>query len=173
MKLNAVTVGVAGLLMMGLSPQGPYAPKLPIPDKLPDDPAANLMVMAVRNASVPSATDVGIAAYPGARIISAMQFSDATSNDEEVKMLPGVALLATDDVAAVAAFYKERLDGWDYEEFYGTHMFWNGPEGSNPMDITGQFPMISILSLEESGTERAIWTDMRTRIDIRYVPGGK
>lgn len=169
----AAAAGEAMATSLAAIPQDAYARMLPVPDKLPDDPAAELMLMAVRNASVPSASAVGVPAYPGARVLSTMAASEMTVNDQKVTSLPALALLANDDIAKVAAFYTEKLTGWDHEEFYGNHMFWQGPEGSNPLDITGQFPVVGLVSLEETDTERAIWPEVRTRIDIRYMAGGQ
>jgi len=54
---------------------------------------------------------------------------------------------------------------------FGAHMFWNGDENSNPLDITGEFSLVSLAPIQEDDTIRAMWPDTRTKIDIRYEPG--
>jgi hypothetical protein len=164
----AGAVAKAATAAVAADPQDIYAQKLPVPDETPSGPDGELMVMAVRNASVPSASEVGVPAYPGARILATMAAGAMTQ-----KSLPALAMLSTDDIAAVLQFYQEKLAGWEHWEMIGNHMFWDGPEDSNPMDITGSFPLVGIVSVEESSTEAAIWPGVKTRIDIRYRAEGE
>lgn len=147
-----------------------YAPMLVIPKKLPDDPGMQMMVMMSNNTVMPSASEVNVPLYPGAQVMSAMAPMVMTSNGVKETSLPAMSLLSADETADVAAFYHEQLTGWRYKEFYGMHSFWNGDEDSNPMDITGQFSLVSIISVPETDTLREVWPETRTRIDLRYEP---
>jgi len=147
-----------------------YAPMLVIPKKLPDDPGMPMMVMMANNTVMPSASEVNVPLYPGAQVMSAMAGMVMTSNGVKETSLPSMSLLSADEAAEVAAFYHEQLTGWRYKEFYGMHSFWNGDEDSNPMDITGQFSLVSIISVPETDTLREVWPETRTRIDLRYEP---
>jgi len=147
-----------------------YAPMLVIPKKLPDDPGMQMMVMMSNNTVMPSVSEVNVPLYPGAQVMSAMGPMDMTSNGVKESTLPAMSLLSADETAEIAAFYHEQLTGWRYKEFFGMHSFWNGDEDSNPLDITGQFSLISITPVSETDTLRAVWPEMRTRIDLRYEP---
>ena len=147
-----------------------YAPKLVVPKNLPDDPGAGMIVMFSENSVVPSAAEVNVPLYPGAKVMSAMGAMEMTSNDVKMTSFPSVTLLTADETAETVAFYQEQLAGWRYKEFFGTHSFWNGDEDSNPLDITGQFSLVVVVPVEETDTVRAMWPEMRTRIDLRYEP---
>ncbi|MFQ5549079.1 MAG: hypothetical protein ACE5FV_12360 [Woeseia sp.] len=148
-----------------------YAPMLTMPETLPDDPGVQMMVMMANNSEVPSASEVNVPAYPDAAVMSTMGPMEMTANDEKITSLPSMAMLSADEVSDVVAFYKERLADWQYKEFVGTHSFWNGGEDSNPLDITGQFSLVVVVPLSETDSARAVWPDMRSRIDLRYQPG--
>jgi hypothetical protein len=143
---------------------------LVIPKKLPDDPGMQMMVMMADNTVMPSASEVNVPLYPGAQVMSAMGSMVMTSNGVKETSLPSMSLLSADESAEIAAFYHEQLTGWRYKEFFDIHSFWNGDEDSNPMDITGQFSLISIVPVSEEDTLRAVWPEVRSRIDLRYEP---
>jgi hypothetical protein len=147
-----------------------YAPMLEIPKKLPDDPGMQMMVMMANNTVMPSASEVNVPLYPGAQVMSAMGSMEMTSNGVKETSLPSMSLLSADATAEIAAFYHEQLTGWRYKDFSGMHSFWNGDEDSNPLDITGQFSLVSITPVSETDTLRAVWPETRTRIDLRYEP---
>ena len=147
-----------------------YAPMLVIPKKLPDDPGMQMMVMMANNTVMPSASEVNVPLYPGAQVLSAMGPMEMTSNGVKEATLPSMSLLSADETAEIAAFYHEQLTGWRYKEFFGMHSFWNGDEDSNPLDITGQFSLISIIPVSETDTLRVVWPEMRTQISLRYEP---
>jgi len=126
--------------------------------------------MMMEQSVIPSASDVNIPVYPGAQIMATMGAMEMTSNDEMITSYPSMSMLSADETAEVVAFYQEQLVGWKHKEFYGSHSLWNGGEGSNPLDITGQFSLVSILPLSETESAREIWPEMRSRIDVRYEP---
>lgn len=169
----AQSAGAAGTkLAAAPTPADAYAPSLSVPSSPPDDPVAKLLILAVRNADLPSKSEVGIPAYPGARIMSTMAASTMEVNGEEVEGLPALAMLSGDEISEVVKFYKQNLEGWQSEEFYGSYIFWDGPADANPLDISLPYPTLGIIPLDESGTEASIWPDMKTRIDMRYRSGG-
>ena len=143
---------------------------LVIPKKLPDDPGMQMMVMMANNTVMPSSSEVNVPVYPGAQVMSAMGQMNMTSNGVKETTWPSMSLLSADETAEISAFYHEQLTGWRYKEVLGMHSFWNGDEDSNPLDITGQFSLISIVPVSEMDTLRAVWPEMRTRIDLRYEP---
>lgn len=148
-----------------------YVPVLKLPDELPDDPGAQMAVIMLESSTVPSADDVNVPAYRGAKLMSAMQGMEISSNGEKMTTWPALSMLSNDEIVDVAAFYSERLSEWRHKELVGMHMFWNGDEDSNPLDITGQFSLVSLTPVTDTDTIRAMWPDARTKIDIRYQPG--
>jgi len=126
--------------------------------------------MMSNNTVMPTASEVNVPLYPGAQVMSAMGPMDMTSNGVKETTFPSMSLLSADETAEIAAFYHEQLTGWRYKDFFGTHSFWNGDEDSNPLDITGQFSLVSIVPVPEADILREVWPEMRTRIDLRYEP---
>ena len=153
-------------------PPGGYAPKLSMPSDPPDHSEVPIAAMFLQSAKVPQASDVNIPRYPDSMIMSTMDASQWSTGDDDAKQLPGMILLAPGDVEAVLAFYKEQLAGWQYEDIYGVHTFWNGPEGSNPLDITAGHSMVSISKIKEDDLQRVLWPEMRTKIDLMYDKPG-
>lgn len=153
-------------------PPGGYAPKLSMPSDPPDHSEVPIAAMFLQSAKVPQASDVNIPRYPDSMIMSTMETGQWSTGDEDAKQLPGMILLAPDDVEAVLAFYKEKLPGWQYKDFYGVHTLWNGPEGSNPLDITAGHSMVSISKIKEDDLQRVLWPEMRTKIDLMYDKPG-
>ncbi len=153
-------------------PAGGYAPKLTMPKKRPDHVEAPLAEMLLNSAQIPAAGDVNIPAYPGARIVSTMAGGQFNSSAGEGVQLPGMILLSSDELDVVLAFYNEKLAGWQYQDFYGIHTFWDGPEGSNPLDITAGYSMVILDTIEAEEVQRLLWPEMRTKIDMMYDKPG-
>lgn len=153
-------------------PPGGYAPKLSMPSSPPDHSEVPIAAMFLQSAKVPAAAEVNIPRYPDSMIMSTMAANQWSTGDAEAKQLPGMILLAPDDPDTVLAYYKEELAGWQYKDFYGVHTLWNGPEGSNPLDITAGHSIVSISQVEDDSVQRALWPEMHTKIDMMYDKPG-
>lgn len=153
-------------------PAGGYAAKLTMPKKLPDHDEVPLAEMFLKAAQVPAAADVNIPAYPDARIVSSMGAMQYSGSSGEGQSLPGMVLLSSDELDAVLAFYKDKLAGWQYQDFYGVHTLWNGPEGSNALDMTAGYSTLSLSEIKADDVFRALWPEMRTKIDVVYDQPG-
>lgn len=153
-------------------PPGGYAPKLSMPSNPPDHSEIPIASMFLQSAKIPAAADVNIPRYPDSMIMSTMAANQWSSGDADAKQLPGMILLAPDDIETVVAFYRQKLAGWQYKEFYGVHSFWNGPEGSNPLDITAGHSIVSVSQIEDDSVQRILWPEMRTKIDMMYDKPG-
>jgi hypothetical protein len=153
-------------------PPGGYAPKLSMPSNPPDHSEIPIASMFLQSAKIPAAADVNIPRYPDSMIMSTMAANQWSSGDADAKQLPGMILLAPDDIESVMAFYRQKLAGWQYKEFYGVHSFWNGPEGSNPLDITAGHSIVSVSQIEDDSVQRILWPEMRTKIDMMYDKPG-
>jgi hypothetical protein len=148
-------------------PPGGYAPKLSMPSNPPDNSEVPIAAMFLQSAKVPSAADVNVPRYPESMILSTMAANQWSSGDSDAKQLPGMILFES-----VLAFYKEQLASWQYKDFYGVHTFWDGPEGSNPLDITAGHSIVSISQIEDDSVQRALWPKMLTKIDMMYDKPG-
>lgn len=153
-------------------PAGGYAPKLVMPKKRPEHVEVPLAEMFLASAQVPAAADVNIPQYPGARILSTMPAAQFESSSGDGKTLSGMIVLSSDEVDTVLAFYKDSLAGWQYKDFYGVHTFWDGPEGSNPLDVTAGHSTLSLTAIEEGDVLRLLWPEVRTKIDMMYDKPG-
>ncbi len=150
-------------------PPGGYAPKLSMPSNPPDHSEVPIAAMFLQSAKVPAASDVNIPRYPDSMIMSTMAWS---TGDADAKQLSSMILLAPGDVESVLAFYKQELVGWQYKDIYGVHTLWNGPEGSNPLDVTAGHSMVSISQIEDDSLQQLLWPQMRTKIDMMYDKPG-
>ncbi len=166
------TAADSGRAAEASTPAGGYAPKLVMPKKRPDHVEVPLAEMFLKSAQVPAAADVNIPAYPGAKIVSTMPAAQFESSSGDGKTLPGMVLLSSDEVDTVLVFYKDKLAGWQYKDFYGVHTFWDGPEGSNPLDIMAGHPTLSLAEIEEGDVLRLLWPEVRTKIDMVYDKPG-
>lgn len=153
-------------------PAGGYAPKLVMPKKRPDHVEVPLAEMFLSSAQVPAAADVNIPAYPGAKIVSTMAATQFQSSSGDGKTLSGMVLLSSDAVDTALAFYKDKLAGWQYQDFYGVHTFWDGAEGSNPLDMMAGHSTLSLSEIEEGDVLRLLWPEVRTKIDMMYDKPG-
>ncbi|NIO43244.1 MAG: hypothetical protein GTO41_25675 [Burkholderiales bacterium] len=153
-------------------PAGGYAPKLTMPKKRPDHVEVPLAEMFLNSAQVPAAENVNIPVYPGVKIVSTMAGGQFDSSSGAGVQLPGMVLLSSDELGSILAFYQDKLAGWQHEEFYGIHTFWDGPEGSNAMDITAGYSMLTLGEIEEDDVLRLLWPEMRTKIDMMYDKPG-
>jgi hypothetical protein len=129
----------------------PYAPTAPIPDNPNNDPDIALGIMIMKAIQVPDKSDIDISAYPDAQIIQAAK--------GESGMLPTVRLVSSDEIKNVVEFYKNELNDWKYEDFYGVHMFWKGEDKMKAM--MGQEPVVQVEDGEKysnlvPGTKTAI-----------------
>lgn len=78
-------------------------------------------------ASLPLKGDVSFPAYPGARAL--------TNNEPQGQHLANIWLLTTDSMEKVFNFYRERLEGWQFEEKPGIgYELWKDGE---KMDVYG------------------------------------
>lgn len=153
-------------------PPGGYAPKLTMPKKRPDHIEVPLAESFLNAATVPAADDVNVPVYPGAKIMSTMAAGQIRSSSGDGKSLAGMSLLIPDDLETALAFYKAQLGGWQYRDVYGVHMFWNGPEGSNPLDISAGYSTISLSELSADSVQRLLWPEMQTKVDMMYDKPG-
>jgi hypothetical protein len=140
-----------------------YAPKA----ELPAGADANSMIAAMlSNASVPETDAVGVPAYPGARVVQAMNVQNPVTRAQTGT----VRLISNDSPEAVAAWYEENLTGWRRSEAMGMIGFGEGGREFNPMrpDTWGVVPSVKIEGddLYEYGQ---VWLGVQAVIEISYA----
>jgi len=156
-------------LLIGFLLAEDFAPKVDPPKNLTD---RSFWVKTIEAWKVPSASEVGVPAYPGAQIVQLNGPSKMESNGQEMNTLPIVILETEDEPAKVAAFYKEKLTGWKHENKFGMFdVFWKGSEDFNFMDIDQAATRANIIIQEPiaSDPDRMMPTS-KARIQIVYDP---
>ncbi|MCP5102720.1 MAG: hypothetical protein GY950_05055 [bacterium] len=148
-------------LMLLIMPWGPmeagepYAPVAGIKEVQTDSPKVKTLLSRLKRVKVPDKSSVGIPAYPGAEIIQTAQSIHG--------FLPYVILVSNDDPETVAAFYKEKMTGWQQDEINKTIRFWKGRKRDC---LNGRGLLISIRSLSKSFN--SVLPGKQTRIRIAY-----
>lgn len=86
-----------------------------------DKSGANVMAMRLVDATAPDADAVGVAAYPGARIVYISEFAQIrTGRYQEIKI---VTLYTADSLDVVTAHYKKSNPGWTWMETSGGQLY--------------------------------------------------
>ena len=169
-KIHAVLLAaVAAVLFQGFLLAEDFAPKVNPPKKMSN---RSYWVKTMSEWEVPSTEEVGAPAYPGALIVQLNGPTQIESNGEKLATLPIIILESEDEPAKVAAFYKEKLTGWKYENKFGMFdVFWKGGEDFNFMDIDQAATRVNIIIQEpiKSDPDRMMPTS-KARIQIVYDP---
>ena len=156
-KQSLITISLLILFINSiLFAGGPFAPKADIPSNPNDDPDLALAIIYLENIEVPDQEEVGVPAYPDAKIFQ--------TNRAQEDMLPSVRLLSLDNLTKVVDFYKTELRGWKYKDFYGVHMFYNGKEQDA---MFGKEPVVQIESADKF---KHIIADAKVAITIGFKP---
>lgn len=158
---------MAGSFFQGIAWADEFAPKVTIPKKMEN---RDFWVNQINSWKIPSKEDVGIPAYPGALIVQFMEASTMTSNDKKLETLPIIVLETEDEQSKVAAFYKEKLADWKYEnKFEMFDVFWTGDGEFNFMDID-QAATRPNVQLQNPVDPNRLMPTSKTRIQIIYRP---
>jgi hypothetical protein len=144
-----------------------FAPKADVPEEL-DDSNARLRRMILEATEVPTRAEVGIPAYPGARVVQVHPPGSEQVNS--VEALPLVWLISDDEPAKVAEFYRRELPDWNAGEFYLNSWFWSGQGQFDPLDTSGiTTPSVGIMPPVPGRTD--MFPGTSSEIQVRYQPG--
>lgn len=132
-----------------------FAPIAPIPENPDNDPDLSIGIAFLKSVEIPDKSVVGVSAYPNSQIIQ--------TNRGGEDMLPSVRIVSTDDVTTVLNYYKSELSDWNYEDFYGVHMFWKGEDKMKAM--MGGDPVVQI---EDAEMFNKIAPSSKTTVLIGY-----
>jgi len=161
-----ITIAVAIFLFLsGVATAEPYADKIEITSK-----TSPMNQMVIKASKVPDRSAVGIPCYPGAKILQTKDVSEVEMNGQKYKTLAYIKLLSTDPVDKIAAWYKEQLKGYTYEDLFGMPVFWKGKGKFNGLDMR-QRMTIQNVGLSEPIPEMGYDKDMKgvqSVIEITY-----
>lgn len=123
------------------------------------------MMMDKVKAKMPDAASVEAPAYPGAVAVYLNESKDG-------KNLSVVRLVTTDDTAKVAAWYKEKLEGWHEGEKLGENYFWKGSKNWNPAKDGFSVPFVQYAEAFRD-EDKSLVKGAKTEITISFggTPG--
>ena len=166
-NLSKLLIGFFIIFVSGFT-EAQYAPWAKLSSDAPKE-------INARKYPVPSKTEVGIPAYPGA-FISSVSAPRQDTIEYKKEVLPFVILVSTDTPSKVISFYKKVLTkdkGWNYSEEYKT--FVKGKIGSS---LTGFVPSVAIR--DDNGqnfdlvyVDEGLKNGLKSRIEITYKPENK
>lgn len=145
----------------------PYAPVLSHPKPKPGSPEAAMAALTVPFA-VPEAKDVGIPAYPGARI----ERIEGRSMEgwQTYSGLPDLIMLSTDSVEQVHDFYAAQLKGWSVVPMHPGYWFKGAEESLGDDTVQPRVEIDAVADMMRSAQYRKDMPGARTIITVRYLP---
>jgi hypothetical protein len=152
---------------LGAAMAEPFAALVDIPAELEKGKSGFMSdVSAAQNSKgrIPSREEVGIPAYPGAKILFVQLENRMQENGAWIDLPKRIFMGTPDTSQQVVEFYKKNLIGWEYGEFYKIPTFYKKEGEFKPMEdmIT---PRIVIAP---EFRPRAIMPLSKTTIDIYY-----
>jgi len=145
----------------------PFAPKVDPPKNMTN---RDFWVKMSETWKIPGQSEVGIPAYPGAKIVSFQAASQMSANGEDYQTLPTMILVAPDEKTAVTAFYKEQLKDWQYKNSFGMFdVFWTGGD-FNSIDVTDTATKPNVIVQDVLETFKEMMPDAKCQIQIAYSP---
>ena len=161
---------LAVVLVCGVSAAvqaAPYAPVITHPKPKPGSPQAAMAAFAVPF-TVPTADDVGIPAYPGAKIEKIE--GRAMEGWHKYSGLPDLILLSTDSPKKVQAFYAKHLKNWSVGAMHPGYWFNHGKVRVGDEQVA---PHVEVSSVKNMLTKSRFQRDMpgvQTVIIVHYLP---
>lgn len=171
-KLFSATARATGLAFgltvgMGVALAAPYAPVLEHPKPKPGSPEATMAALTVPFA-VPEATDVGIPAYPGAKI----ERIEGRSMEgwHSYSGLPDLIMLSSDTIDQVHDFYAAHLKGWSVDPMQRGYWFRGTEVSLGSGSVQPRVEIGAVADMSASGQYEKDMPGARTIITIRYLP---
>jgi len=151
----------------------PIAPAATVTDALEENPMCGMHVLMLEG-PVPSASDVGIPAFPDALFTGMTGPGSGEADGETFDVLASVFLLTTAEPDDVADFYAEVLDeSWTRGVMLGSHVFYQHEPVDDVASLLfeqpGALPVVEIVDVW-SDCDRALLPDARTAVRLYYPP---
>jgi len=156
----ATALAVAGT---ALGDGAPYAPVIKHPKPKPGTPEAAMAALS-KPFAVPTAQDVGIPAYPGAKIERIE--GRAMEGWHKYSGLPDLFLLSMDSPKQIHDFYAKRLKGWSYD--VGTFSDKKIPLGFG--GVPQKVEIDAVAAMMRSKQSAHDLPGAKTLIDVDYLP---
>lgn len=162
--MRFVLVGCLVLAVPAILLAESYAP-LALPK---EGSKADVGQIEITKNNVPEKEAVEAPPYPNARIIGAGPASEMKVGGVTRRILPMVTLVSKDEVEKVVAFYKKKLEGWNYAHEYGMfHVFWKGTKEQKNMTAP-EVPTVVITDTDGSAANEQHLQGLKTRIVVYY-----
>ncbi|MFN2354725.1 MAG: hypothetical protein ABR512_09415 [Desulfopila sp.] len=160
---------VAGWILLGFCQAyaEPFAPLVELPDDISSSNISFLEAQTVKKSVIPSQEDVGIPAYPDARVLFTQTGNKATVDGRE-KSLPNRVFLGTAaPLNTVVEFYTDHLgDEWISKTEDTTVVFWKKSATTTPAED----PTLQKILLKPDDPTRNLMPKAQSTIDIHYYP---
>jgi hypothetical protein len=166
---DAMGSGIPASSPASAGDRGGFAPAVSVPDG--GGEFRSWKIEGLRQMRIPSQDEVGIPAFPGARVAQVLPGGEMEVNAERHRYNPSVKLLTTDSEEEVAAFYRNALQGWTTGERMASIWLWESGDDYNPLDV-GAIGLIPAVGIMPPGPLGRMMPEARTLIEIRYRPGG-
>lgn len=166
MKISLI-VTVAGWMLFGIfnAYAAPFAPKVELPDDISNSDISFLEAQTVEKSVVPSQEEVGVPAYPDAKILFTQAGSTTTVKGLTTSLPNRVFLGTSAPLDSVVEFYSDQLEGWSSTKENDTVIFYEENTTDDPVeDLT--IPKIIVAPDDPS---RNLMPEAETTIDIYYT----
>lgn len=159
---------VAGWILLGICQAyaEPFAPLVDLPDDISSSNISFLEAQTVEKSVIPSKEEVGVPAYPDARILFTQTGNKATVDGIETSLPHRVFLGTTAPLNTVVEFYTDRLDGWISKKEDTSVVFLK----ENATTTPAEDPTLQKILISLDDPTRNLMPKAQTTIDIHYYP---
>lgn len=144
----------------------PFAPLVDLPDDISSSKISFLEAQTVQKSVIPSKEDVGVPAYPDAKILFTQTGNKANVNGRQTALPDQVFLGTTAPFNTVVEFYKEHLKAWNFNEEDGSVIFFE----ENATTVPAEDPTLQKILLSPDDDTRNLMPEAQTTIHIHYYP---
>lgn len=167
-KFLCTALAVLYLALGGAASAGtPYAPLIEHPKPKPGTPAAAMAALSVPLA-VPTAEQVGIPAYPGAKIEKIE--GRRMENWGQYSGLPDLILLTTDPVEQVHSFYAKHLSSWHTEKMHRGYIIEHATVALGKDKVQPRVEIHFVADMLGKADYEKDMPGAKTLIIVRYLP---
>jgi len=148
----------------------PFAPKVIPPSGISKESPDYFGVQILNASKVPEKDEVGVAPYPGAKVIQAKDAGPMEVNGQTYDCLKYIKILTPDNLDAVEAFYKDTLKDFRFKSEFGgmIRLFWKGENELSPLDPGMMCTTPNVSLSDTAGMYETLMPGAKTSIEITY-----
>lgn len=147
----------------------PFAPKVDVPAAMLDSRhEAYTKAVGARDAEIPSRAEVGLPAFPGAKIMFTQRPTAWEINGKQLKTLHRIYMGSKQPKNEIVSFYKAKLPGWGHVDKGGVHYFWKGNGPFDPFGESGVVTPRVVVGEPFKHRKDPLMPDMQSVIEIYY-----